>query len=290
MIENIINYSIATNEVSHLQMTNWIITSTFFIDEQSQIVQLHQQILALEKAEKVDEAQIKSLKATVAKLIFEQEEKQLLMRRLNSLETLNKAMRALTTNLTLKEAQLWQIRLANARTSAKKETISKKIKEKITALQLVSPKTQKELWVSELVKNKHHKFINLTTTAREDVLKKLANNEQSLHYIDYYIDYLEEQVKDLHKESDIYMFIENLEKLPLKSFLNYYTEEKEFIARTLMKQAHFESIRELEKAINEIHHSYESKQRLNLAGDIEGATILLENEVHQLLHQNMNLK
>lgn len=290
MLENITVISIATSEESDIPTTDWLITSTPFVNEQQQVAQLHQQILELEKAESVDESQIVSLKSVVETLIFEVEEKQMFMRRLHSLETLNRVTEILTTELTLKEAQLWQVRLANVGKSTKKQVLTQQLKMKVAALQETAQQTQKELWISELVRKKHNAFINLTAPARAEILKELANNEASLEHIDQYINRLKEKIVNLKEELDVDVFIKNLEKLPLKSFESYSADEKEYVARKLMEQPTFDTIRSLEAVISKAYNAYQLKGRIKLTDGTEGTMILLEDDVNQLINQSVILK
>ena len=283
MLENIKVHSVAKHAEHMVLPKDWMITSMPFVNEAQKVMQIHQQMLALERAEKIEASQIVSLKLAVETLMFEVYEKQLFMRRLNSLETLKELTEALSTELTLKEAQMWQVRLANVGMSAKKQALSKQLKKKVAELQATTQKTLKEVWVTELVQSRHKGFINLTSSARDKILEQLMNNEASLEKIDKYIDLLQIDVMNLKKEKDLVEFIEKLEKLPLQSFASYTSYEKEYVAKMLMEQSNFDTIRALEAMISKAYQSYQWKGRVKLADGKEGTVTLLASEVNQLV-------
>ena len=92
---------------------------------------------------------------------------------------------------------------------------------------------------------------------------------------------------NLKKENRLVEFIEKLEKLPLQSFVSYTSYEKEYVAKILMEQCEFDTIRGLEAMISKAYQCYQRKDRVKLADGKEGTMTLLASEVNQLVMQGV---
>ena len=90
-------------------------------------------------------------------------------------------------------------------------------------------------------------------------------------------------MKVLKEVKEIATFIEQLEKLPLKSFSIFLPEEKAYIANALINQQDFTTLHELEYEVNRIYTAYQQKDRIILEDGTQSAGILFADEVEKLV-------
>lgn len=237
---------------------------------------LNQQLLTIERIETSESTLLETFKKDMQKLRMYLEGKKELQMRVNWLNRLYQAEEQLKTIQTKEDAKKLLRYISSCQTSPLKRNLSQKLDELIQSLPPVqvnkAPLTDAEALMSFTIEEVGNDFINLGKAGRkyiiQEVLERLGK-DAPVEGIQEAVDSLNKRLNDLMGVSDLNVFQDELEALPLTFYKTLSSERKHQVAEQLMRSNEWKGLMSLSRSLRLVDKKLDEDEEHEMIRSLE---------------------